>query len=338
MPTDRRAQKLVIAGASSLLGNELKSVLEESRFAGWDLRLVDEEGVAGTLTEAGGEATVIQGVEEDSFHGARYAFLTGSTAFGRQCLGPARQAGARIIDLSHASLSDPDATLWFPRIEALTGRTVARNSSVFAVCSAAATAAVTLALALRSAGLQRLLAVVFRPVSEAGRQGIEELETQTSQLLSFQSIGTPLFGVQAAFNLLPCYGRESRQNLRESLLQIRAEVNSVLRDAAEGASVAINLVHAPVFYGMAFSAYAELVPPTDLSRLIDSCKAAGFSMVPVTEAPPSNVSVAGETSIFLRVPEADSSHPGAWWFWGAADNLRFPAWSGCKLAEWLEEE
>jgi aspartate-semialdehyde dehydrogenase len=337
MPTDRRAQKLVIAGASSLLGNELKSVLQESRFAGWDLRLVDEEAIAGTLTEAGGEATVIQRVEEDSFHGARYAFLTGSTAFARQCLGPAKQAGARIIDLSRASLSDPDATPWFPRIEALTGRTVARNSNAFAICSAAGAAIATLALALRSAGLQRLVAVVFHPVSEAGREGIEELETQTSQLLSFQSIGTPIFGVQAAFNLLACYGAESRQNLREGLLQIRAEVRGVLGDGAEDAGVSINLVHAPVFYGMAFSACADLDAEIELTRVIDSCKAAGFSLVPVTEAPPSNVSVAGETSIFLRAPEADSSRPGGWWFWGAADNLRFPAWNGCKLAEWLEE-
>src|SRR6202007_402351 len=104
MAPDRHAQRIVIAGASSLLGNELKAVLEESRFAGWDLRLVDEEAVAGTLTEAGGEAAVIQRVEEDSFHGARYAFLTGSTAFAKQCLGPAKQAGATVLDFSRASL------------------------------------------------------------------------------------------------------------------------------------------------------------------------------------------------------------------------------------------
>jgi aspartate-semialdehyde dehydrogenase len=336
MATDRRAQKIVIAGASSLLGNELKSVLEESRLAGWDLRLVDEEVVAGTLTEAAGEAVIIQGVDEDAFHGARYAFLTGSTAFGKRCLGPAREAGARIIDFSRASLSDPDATPWFPRIEALSGRSLAKSSTTFAVCSPAAAAVAALALALRSSGLQRLVAVVFQPVSEAGREGIEELETQTSQLLSFQSIGTPVFGAQAAFNLLPSYGTESRQNLHESLLQIRAEVSAVLGDAQD-ASISMNLLHAPVFYGMTFSAYADLNEQVELARLIDTCKQAGLSVLPLTDAPPSNVTVAGETSIFLRAPEADTSHPGGWWFWGAADNLRLPAWSGCKLAEWLEE-
>jgi aspartate-semialdehyde dehydrogenase len=335
MPTDRRAQKIVIAGASSLLGNELKSALEESSFAGWDLRLVDEEVIAGTLTEAGGEATIIQRVDEDSFHGARYAFLTGSTAFGKQCLGPAKQAGARIIDFSRASLSDPDATPWFPRIEALSQRTVAKNSNSFALCSAAATAIASLALTLRSVGLQRLVAVVFQPVSEAGREGIEELETQTSQLLSFQSIGSPVFGAQAAFNLLPCFGTESGQNLAETRLQIRAEITGALRDIELDAKIAINLVHAPVFYGMTFSAFADLDKDADQTRLMNACKDAGFSMVPATETAPSNVSVAGETSLFLRPPLADNS-PGGWWFWGAADNLRLPAWNGCKLAEWLE--
>src|SRR5271165_1054049 len=210
MASDRHAQRIVIAGASSLLGTELKAVLEESRFAGWDFRLVDEEIVAGTLTEAGGEAAVIQRMEEDSFHGARYAFLTGSAGFAKQCLGPARKAGATILDFSCATLSDPDATPWFPRIETLTGKTVGKKSKTFCVYSAAGTAVAMLALALRAAGLQRLVTVLFQPVSAAGREGIEELETQTSQLLSFQNIGYPVFRTQAAFNLLPRYSSDSR--------------------------------------------------------------------------------------------------------------------------------
>jgi len=34
MPSDRNSQRIVIAGASSLLGGELKTLVEESRFAG----------------------------------------------------------------------------------------------------------------------------------------------------------------------------------------------------------------------------------------------------------------------------------------------------------------
>jgi aspartate-semialdehyde dehydrogenase len=336
MSPDRHAQRIVIAGASSLLGSEVKAVLEESRFAAWNLRLVDEEIAVGTLTEAGGEATLIQRVEEDTFHGARYVFLTGSAEFAKECLAPAREAGATILDFSRVTLSDPDATPWFPKIEHLSGRSVAKNSKTFCVFSAAGTAVSSLALVLRRAGLQRLSAVVFQPVSEAGREGIEELETQTSQLLSFQSVGHAVFGAQAAFNLLPKFGEESRQDLQGSLLRLRSEISAAVCEPDQDARITLNLLHAPVFYGMTCSACADLESKTQLSALKESCKDAGFSLVADEEAGPSNVSVAGESSVFFRTPAPDASRVGTWWFWAAADNLRLPAVSGCKLAEWLE--
>jgi len=336
MSTNRHAQRIVIAGASSLLGAEVKTLLEEGRFAGWDLRLVDEEDVAGTLTEAGGEATLIQRVEEDTFHGARFAFLTGSTEFAKQCLAPAKRAGATILDFSRASLEDPDATPWFPKIEALTGKALDKKASAYSIFSPGGTAIASLALVLRRAELQRVVALLFQPVSEAGREGIEELETQTSQLLSFQSVGQQTFDAQAAFNLLPRYGAESRQSLHGSLLQTRAEVSAALDDPSLDANIAMNLIHAPVFYGLAFSAWVALERNTDVSALRQLCKDAGFVFVENGAPPPCNVSVAGETSILLGEPQPDPACQGSWWFWGVADNLRFPAASGCKLAEWLE--
>ncbi|HXJ15113.1 MAG TPA: Asd/ArgC dimerization domain-containing protein, partial [Candidatus Limnocylindrales bacterium] len=317
MSADRNSQRIVIAGASSLLGGELKTLVEESRFAGWDLRLVDEEYVAGTLTEAGGEAAVIQRVEEDTFRGAKYAFLAGSTAFGKICLGPAREAGATIIDFTHATLSDPDATPWFPKIEALTGKTVARNAKTFSVFTAGGTAAASLALVLQKFGMQRMVGVMFRPVSETGRNGIEELETQTSQLLSFQSIGSAVFGTQTAFNLLPRFAAESKENLLREELEIRAEVSAAVGDVSEDAKISLNLVHAPVFYGMTFSACADLAEGVDAAKLIAACKEAGWMVVGDAEAGPSNVSVAGESQLFMSEPRADLSRAGAWWFWGA---------------------
>jgi aspartate-semialdehyde dehydrogenase len=335
MSVERNSQRMVIAGASSLLGGELKSLLEGSRFAGWDLRLVDEEIAAGILTVAAGEPAVIQRVEEDTFHGARFAFLTGSSAFGKACLGPARQAGATIIDFSHATASGPDVTPWFPKIEVLTGRSVAKGARTFSVFSPGGMAVTSLALALRRHGLQRLVATMYWPVSEAGREGIEELETQTSQLLAFQSVGHRLFGTQTAFNMLPRYGEESRQDLRARLLEIRAEVSAALSDATEDAKISMNLIHAPVFYGTAFSACADLLNRVECKDLVESCRSAGFVVQGKEEAPPSNVSVAGETGLYLCEPVEDASREGSWWFWGAGDNLRVPASSGLKLAEWL---
>jgi len=103
--------RIVIAGASSLLGAELKSLLEESRFAASDFRLVDEDLSVGTLTEAGGEAAVIQPVEEDSFNRANIIFLTGSAQFTRTNLDLARRSGATIIDLSGETISQSSSAI-----------------------------------------------------------------------------------------------------------------------------------------------------------------------------------------------------------------------------------
>src|SRR5713226_516081 len=100
MPFERDSHRIVIAGASSLLGAELKSLLEESRFAAWDFRLLDEEVAAGTLTEAGGEPAVIQPVEEGSFDRARFVFFTGSGEFTKRNLAAAKHAGAEVADFT----------------------------------------------------------------------------------------------------------------------------------------------------------------------------------------------------------------------------------------------
>src|SRR5260370_7764868 len=84
MPSfERDSNRIVIAGASSLLGAELKSLLEESRFAGWDFRLVDEEVAAGTLTEAGGEPGGIQPGGGGRFDRPGLLFFARSLAFVR---------------------------------------------------------------------------------------------------------------------------------------------------------------------------------------------------------------------------------------------------------------
>src|SRR5713226_730567 len=123
MPSlERDSHRIVIAGASSLLGAELKSLLEESKFAGWDLRLVDEEMAAGTLTEAGGEPAVIQPVEEGSFEKARFVFFAGSPGFVERNFKTALAAGAVVIDFTgKVRTKDLARNPWYTNLDELRG-------------------------------------------------------------------------------------------------------------------------------------------------------------------------------------------------------------------------
>ena len=330
---DRPSKRIVIAGASSLLGAELKSLLEESRFADADLLLLDEDIAAGTLTEAAGEAAVIQPVEPGSFDRAQIVFFTGSRDFTRANFLAARHAKAKVIDLSGGELEQKKSVAWFPKLDWLVSREFPKDAGTYEVPSAAGTAAAMLTLALRRVGLKRLSLVVFESVSEAGRRGIEELETQTGQLLSFQGVGQPVFDAQVAFNMLDRYGSASRIRLSAVRNRIRREVLACT--VQKGTTPAVQVLHAPVFYGATFAACIELDPPANVDRIHEACTQAGFAFTPDGMPGPSNVSAAGEKSILLAQPEPDPAQPGTWWFWGAADNIRLPAANAVKLAEML---
>jgi aspartate-semialdehyde dehydrogenase len=333
MPSmERESHRIVIAGASSLLGVELKSLLEESRLADWDFRLLDEEVAAGTLTEAGGEPAVIQPVEEGSFEKARFIFFTGSPSFTKVNLAAARRSAGKILDLS-GLLACEGVSVWFPKLDELQGVDFHSGTAAYAVPSAAGTAAIAFTLALLRSSAKRIAFQWFQPVSEAGRAGIEELESQTGQLLSFQSVGQPVFDAQVAFNMLDAYGTASVHKLDAVCERVRAEVKEGLGNSPVVPS--IQVIHAPVFYGTMFSAYAEIDPGADAGKIAKACADAGFALTASGEAGPSNVSAAGEKAIQLAQPKADPVHPGTWWFWGAADNIRLPAWNAVKLAEKL---
>jgi aspartate-semialdehyde dehydrogenase len=329
----RHSQRIVIAGASSLLGAELKSLLGESRFAGAEISLVDEPVAAGTLTEAAGEPAVILPIEAGSFDRADCVFFAGSANFTRANLAAALAGGAKIIDVSGAAAEREDAVAWFPKLDWLRGREFKPQAKIFVVPSAIATAASVLALALSRIGLRRIMVLGFEPASEAGRAGVEELESQTGQLLSFQGVGQPVFDTQVAFNMLDRFGPASSHKLSATRERVRAEARACVD--GKSAMPAIQVVHAPVFYGSVFSATGVFDAGKDAQTIAQACEDVGISVMADANVGPSNVSVTTEKTIHLSMPEQDVVNPETWWLWGAADNIELPAANAVKLAEML---
>ena len=101
MPTrSGTSQRVAIVGASSLLGKELKLVLEDRNFPATDFVLLDESHVAGTLTEAAGEATFIKPLDSDSLEGARFVFFAGNSETAAKNWEAGIRGGASVIDLT----------------------------------------------------------------------------------------------------------------------------------------------------------------------------------------------------------------------------------------------
>jgi aspartate-semialdehyde dehydrogenase len=347
MPSGRsNHHRVAIVGASSLRGKELRQVLEDRNFPASDFVLLDESVVAGTLTEAGGEPTFIRALDQESFEGARFAFFAGTARDAEQNWSVAERSGATVIDLTGA-LAAPDhaaaANAWIPSLSSVLparpnsggNGSSSRTSSpaAFVSPSAPVIVACTLAAGAGTFQPQRISVLLFPPVSEREEAGVEELEKQTAGLLSFHEIAKPVFDAQVAFNLLASYGPEAKPRLADTRASIARDVASYLDGRAP--VPAIQLVQAPVFYGYAFAAYAEFASPVSPEQLHGAFVNLGVKVAAPDDAPPSNVSVAGEGEIHLARIEPDPNVAGGVWTWGVADNLRVAATNAVRIAEEL---
>ena len=154
--------------------------------------------------------------------------------------------------------------------------------------------------------------------------------------------GTPIPAAYALSNSVP-----------RPIAWVRAAIVSEVREylADRLPSPAIALVHAPVFFGCAFSAYAEFASPArattagaptfDIAaevsapQLAARLSAAGFTVAGEDDPPLSNVSVAGESQLFVTPPARDLNVENASWLWGAVDNLRLASANALRIAERL---
>lgn len=338
MPLGSESLGVVIAGAASLRGKDLKQCLDESGFPAGKIRLIDEEFAAGTITEVAGEPAVIQSVDESSFEHMRFAFFAGSSAFAGK-YGPAAElSGATVIDLTGGLAASPGARPWIPRLDSLfpppaTPQKTGGRSQLCIAPSTPAIVACSFSGALAKFSPIRLVLVFLQPVSERGAAGVEELEAQTGKLLSLQPMPQEVFDTQVAFNLLDRWGADSSARLSDVRAALAREVHAYL--AGRAVLPAMTLVQAPVFYSHAFAAYAEFSAPQDPALLAAQLAAAGFVVPADDDPPPSNITVAGEASPAIGPAQRDPNIDCGYWFWGAADNLRVATANATRVAEVL---
>jgi aspartate-semialdehyde dehydrogenase len=307
--------------------------LDERSFPATEVRLLDDEVVDGTLTEAAGEPAFIRSLAEDSFAGVELAFFAGRPEFTLHHWPEAVRAGATVVDLSGALVDVSDSRPWIPALDPILSPPSGGSAKLYFSPPAATLVACTLSAALAQFAARRLSLVFLQPVSERGQSGIEELEKQTVDLLSFQPVTQTVFDAQVAFNLLARFGRASLEELSVAREAISRGAARYL--AGRVPIPAVQLLQAPVFYSYAFSAFVEFVAPRVAAELERAFAAAGVSVESPDDLPTSNVSVAGESRILLARIEPDPGVPSGFWLWGAADNVRLTADNALRIAEKL---
>lgn len=302
------ANKVVaIVGAETLLGREVREVLEASHL-NITLRLLNtEEDAEGQIvTRENDELVTMDRLSPESLSGADAVILATNAV---KAAGMIKKT--QLIDLT-ASIP---ATVVAPMV---TGPLPIQGPSAIANPSA-----IAVGLFLKRLPMipERAVVEVFEPASARGKEGIDELQQQTINLLSFKPLPQKVFDTQASLNLLSAYGEEAPL----SLARVEEQVVEHLGKLLGGARLpSLRVLHAPVFHGVMFSAWIEFPQPVSRVELEKSLANELVDLRNPGVELPTNVGVAGQTGLSVSITE-DRQQPNAYWFWVGADNLRLVA-------------
>jgi aspartate-semialdehyde dehydrogenase len=325
--------KIAIAGASTLLGKELKDAISESPLAASDLVLFDEDEGLGQLDQVGDEVTFVQAIEPDAFERVDFTFFCGSEDLTRKHWREALRAGSSVLDLSGALDQESGVLVRAPWLDS-----DEPSADLFTPAVVPAhPAAVALALIverLQSASPVRAIAVTFLlPASEFGRGAMDELHQQTVNLLSFQGLPRAAYDAQVAYNLLAGVGESAKVSLAQVDQRVRRHFAALTGNRQP--QLALQMIAAPVFHGHTFSLAVELERPVGESSLDEALGGEHLDLIMEDTDSPSNLAATGQNDLLvrLRVEAARSPADGSrLWIWAATDNLRFYAQNALACA------
>ncbi|MGC2639742.1 MAG: Asd/ArgC dimerization domain-containing protein [Acidobacteriaceae bacterium] len=333
-----QTKRIVILGAGSLRGRELNDALTDSPLAGADFRLMDDEAALGTLETVGDEVTFIQHIDPSSFERADFVFFAGDEALTRKHWQAAHQAGASIVDLSGALEGEPGVLVRAPWVNEFLPSVPAQAAPGLETRAVVPAHPVAVALALllgrigQAAPVRQASATVLEPASEYGRAAMDELHQQTVKLLSFQDLPRQVFDTQVAFNTTPSFGASAQVSVAASEARIRRHYELLAPHRLPNADV--QLLHVPVFHGYGISLAVELTEPASLDQLEAALAGEPIEIVSAEAEPPTNLSVAGQPELVVRVRPADGKQQEntRYWIWAGLDNLRFTALNAVACA------
>lgn len=326
--------RVAVVGGGTLKGKEVAAVLSERKFPAVDVKLLDDDESLGQLEQVGEEVTFIQSVRGDQFREVDFTFFASDPLTTRQTWEQARDAGGSVLDLSHALEDEASARIRSPWVERQLGQDMQlelQPGPVVVVAHPAAVALALLVLRAQQAGkLRSAAATVFEPVSERGRKGIDELQEQSINLLSFQELPQEVFDARVGFDLVRRLGEKAVPKLETVERRIVKHYQQIVGNDALVPAVA--LLQVPVFHGYSFMLFLETEETVALGDLTQALQGDHITIARAADEPPSTVAAAGQDEILVSLSR-DVSNANGFWIWTAADNLRVAARNAVECAE-----
>lgn len=333
---------VAVVGATGAVGQQIIALLEERNFPIAELRPLASGRSAGKTIRFKGQDVVIQEATPDSFAGIDYALFSAGGAISKDLAHHAVRHGAVVIDNTSAFRMDPNVPLVVPEVNMDAAR---KHQGIIANpnCSTIQMVAALKPLYDRY-GIDRIIVSTYQAVSGAGASAINELLTQTRDVIDGKQPEANILPVSKlpvhhpiAFNAIPQIDVFTDNGFTYEEMKMVNETKKIMGD--DSIDVAATCVRIPVVTGHSESVYVELKNEYELQEVLSLLSnAPGVVLVdsPEEQKYPLATDASGKLDVFVGRVRRDLTHPRGLHMWIVSDNLlKGAAWNTVQIAEEL---
>lgn len=218
---------VAILGATGAVGTQMLTCLEERNFPVGTIKLLASARSAGKVMQFKGEDVVIEEATPEAFAGCDIVLGAADDSIAKALLPAAVEAGATVVDNSHAFRMDPDVPLVIPEIN---GADIAQHKGIIANPNCATIIALVPTWPLHQlAGVKRMVVSTYQAASGAGAPGMAELEAQIAAMGRGEAIPEPkAFAAQLVSNLIPQIGGFDDEGYTSEEMKLQNEGRKIM--------------------------------------------------------------------------------------------------------------
>jgi len=245
---------LAVVGATGAVGEQLLKVIDERKIPFTELKLLASARSAGRKMMFQGKEYTIEETTLDSFKGVDVALFAGgpaSVAFGRA----AAEQGTVVIDNSSTFRYEKDVPLVVPEVNP---QDLEWHNNLIANPNCSTILLVTaLAPLHKAAKVRRVIVSSYQACSGAGKEGMEELISQTKDVLEGKPAEPKAFKYQIAFNVIPQIDKWMDFDYTKEEMKFVWETHKIMGDESIGVTP-VAAVRVPVIRSHCEAVYVEL--------------------------------------------------------------------------------
>ncbi|MBT4333626.1 MAG: aspartate-semialdehyde dehydrogenase [Candidatus Cloacimonetes bacterium] len=326
---------VAVVGATGAVGREMVKILGERKFPIKDIFLLASEKSAGETIRMNRREYKVEELDNNSFDDIDIALFSAGSAVSKKYAPIAAKNGTVVIDNSSAFRMDAKVPLIVPEVNY---QDIKKHDGIIANpnCSTIQMV-VALKPILDEVGIDRIIVSSYQSVSGTGKDAIDELSSQSSQVLNNKKITRKVYPHQIAFNILPHIDVFENNGYTKEEMKLIHETNKIFGNTK--IKITATAARVPVFHGHSESVYIETKNQISINKLKKIyLKTKGIKLVDDINNSKYPLAIMSEIydEVMIGRLRKDLSDPNGINMWIVANNLRKgAALNAVQIAEFL---